>query len=95
MQELGLRGIVFFGDDLTDLDAFRALRELREEDNIAALRIAVLGSDTARVILEESDHTVASVEECAAVLLGIAARLSDQNAEPDEQVTPHIDVSVS
>src|ERR671912_2085907 len=30
-QDLGLRGIVFFGDDVTDVDAFRTLRELREE----------------------------------------------------------------
>ena len=80
VQELGLRGIVFFGDDLTDLDAFRALRALREEDNIAALRIAVLGPDTAQIIVEESDQTVASVEECAAVLLGVAARLSDHKS---------------
>src|SRR3954463_6730305 len=28
-QDLGLCGIVFFGDDVTDVDAFRALRELR------------------------------------------------------------------
>jgi trehalose 6-phosphate phosphatase len=78
VHDLGLRGIVFFGDDLTDLDAFRALRELRAAGDAATLRVAVLGPDTARVILDESDITVGSVEECASVLLGIAARLTDQ-----------------
>jgi trehalose 6-phosphate phosphatase len=77
VHELGLRGIVFIGDDLTDLDAFRALRELRAAGEVATVRVAVLGPDTARAILEESDLTVASVEECASVLLAIAARLSD------------------
>jgi trehalose 6-phosphate phosphatase len=85
VHELGLRGIVFFGDDLTDLDAFRALRELREDGKAVTLRIAVLGPDTARVILDESDVAVQSVEECATVLLGIAARLSDQSTTPDER----------
>lgn len=81
VHDLGLRGIVFFGDDLTDLDAFRALRELRELGGVATVRVAVLGPDTAPVILEESDLTVAGVEECAAVLLAVAARLSDEKTE--------------
>src|SRR3712207_3374814 len=45
-QDLGLRGIVFFGDDVTDVDAFRALRELREAGEAATLRVGVLGPDT-------------------------------------------------
>src|SRR3954447_23155463 len=58
VHDLGLRGIIFFGDDLTDLDAFRALGELRESGAPDTLRVAVLGPDTARVILDEADLAV-------------------------------------
>lgn len=94
VHDLGLRGIVFFGDDLTDLDAFRTLRDLREAGEAAALRVAVLGPDTARVILDEADLTVESVEACASVLLGIAARLADQNPTSEDEATAPFESNV-
>jgi trehalose 6-phosphate phosphatase len=94
VHDLGLRGIVFFGDDLTDLDAFRALRELREAGEAATLRVAVLGPDTARVILDEADLTVDSVEECASVLLGIAARLTNPAPESEVETADSIETNV-
>ncbi len=94
VHDLGLRGIVFFGDDLTDLDAFRTLRELREAGEAATLRVAVLGPDTARVILDEADFTVDSVEECASVLLGIAARLTNPEIESEDEPADAIKTNV-
>ena len=76
-HDLGLRGIVFFGDDVTDVDAFRALRELREVGEAATLRVGVLGPDTSPAVLAEIDLSVNGVPACAATLLALAARLAD------------------
>ena len=77
-QDLGLRGIVFFGDDVTDVDAFRALRELREAGKAATLRVGVLGPDTSPAVLAEIDLSVVGVPACAATLIALAARLADE-----------------
>ncbi|MFN8591219.1 MAG: trehalose-phosphatase [Thermomicrobiales bacterium] len=47
VHDLGLRSVVFFGDDVTDVDAFRALREMRAH-GVATLRVGVLGNGNAR-----------------------------------------------
>jgi trehalose 6-phosphate phosphatase len=75
-QELGLRGIVFFGDDVTDVDAFVALREMRESGQAETLRVGVLGSETSPLVFAETDLMVDGVSACAATLLALAARLS-------------------
>ena len=81
-QDLGLRGIVFFGDDVTDVDAFRALRELREAGEAATLRVGVLGPDTSPAVLAEIDMSLHGVPACAATLIALAARLSlEEEAE--------------
>ena len=77
-QDLGLRGIVFFGDDFTDVDAFRALRELREAAEAATLRVGVLGPETSPAVLAEIDVSVNGVAACAATLLALAARLVEE-----------------
>src|SRR5215217_1071003 len=76
--DLGLRGIVFFGDDVTDVDAFRTLRELREAGEAATLRVGVLGSETSPAVLAEIDVSVNGVAACAATLLALAARLAEE-----------------
>src|ERR671917_842505 len=81
-QDLGLRGIVFFGDDVTDVDAFRTLRELREVGEAATLRVGVLGPDTSPVVLAEIDMSVDGVPACAATLLALAARLAEEEGAP-------------
>src|SRR5918993_5952189 len=75
-QDLGLRGIVFFGDDVTDVDAFRALRELREAGEAATLRVGVLGPESSPAVLAEIDMSLYGVAACAATLIALAARLS-------------------
>src|SRR5215218_237121 len=81
-QDLGLRGIVFFGDDVTDVDAFRALRELREAGEAATLRVGVLGPDTSALVLAEIDMSVDGVPACAATLIALAARLALAEESP-------------
>jgi trehalose 6-phosphate phosphatase len=77
-RDLGLRGIVFFGDDVTDVDAFRALRELREAGEAATLRVGVLGPETPPAVLAEIDFSVNGVPACAATLLALAGRLAEE-----------------
>lgn len=77
-QDFGLRGIVFFGDDVTDVDAFRTLRELRQAGEAATLRVGVLGPETSPTVLAEIDVSVNGVAACAATLLALAARLAEE-----------------
>ena len=78
-RDLGLRGIVFLGDDVTDVDAFRTLRELREAGDAATLRVGVLGPDTSPAVLAEIDMSVDGVPACAATLIALAARLAEES----------------
>jgi trehalose 6-phosphate phosphatase len=77
VRDLALHGIVFFGDDVTDVDAFRALREIRESRDGATLRVGVLGTETSQMVRDEIDLAVQGVPACAATLLALAARLPD------------------
>lgn len=73
--DLGLRGLVFFGDDVTDVDGFRALHALRDEGLAVTLSVGVLGPETPEAVIAETDLHVHGVTACAATLLAIAARL--------------------
>ncbi|MFN8163751.1 MAG: trehalose-phosphatase [Solirubrobacterales bacterium] len=55
----GVDRAVYAGDDRTDLDAFRRLRELREGDELtAAVCVAIVSSEAPTELAEESDLTV-------------------------------------
>ena len=75
VHEHRLKGVVFLGDDLTDVDAFRAVRQLREAGDIDGLRVGVLAPETQPEVLAEADVTVPSVQACIALLHAIAERL--------------------
>ena len=75
----GLRGAVFLGDDVTDVDAFRAITRLRESGALAAgLSVGVLSADTNPAIVETADLLVHDVNEVAAVFVELAERLPDR-----------------
>ena len=61
VERFDLRGIIFAGDDLTDLDAVREVVRLRQ-DGLAALSIVVQHPDTLPELLEEADVVVQEVE---------------------------------
>lgn len=79
-DDLGLRGIIFFGDDVTDVDGFLALRELRETGAATAC-VAVLGPETPEAVLAAADLSVTGVTACALTLEAIAARLEAEGAK--------------
>jgi trehalose 6-phosphate phosphatase len=74
-QELGLAGVVYLGDDVTDVDAFRALGTLRSPD-IETLSVGVVSAETHAVVLDSADVLIDGVEGCVALLAGVAERIS-------------------
>lgn len=72
VAEHQLRGIVFIGDDLTDVDGFVALRTLRDAEEIATLRVGALAPETPQAVIDESDITVRGVPAVEALLAAIA-----------------------
>ncbi|MCE2465660.1 MAG: trehalose-phosphatase [Dehalococcoidia bacterium] len=59
----GLEAAMYIGDDLTDLDAFRAVDDLVNDGRCEGLKIGVVGADAPREIADEADYTLGSVGE--------------------------------
>lgn len=63
----------YAGDDRTDLDAFRRLRELQEEGRLsAAVCVGVLSAEAPAELAEESDLTVGGLDGWLAILEWLA-----------------------
>lgn len=74
VQRFELRGVVFAGDDRTDLDAVLEIVRLRQEGT-AALAIIVQHADTLPALLENGDMVVQGVEGMALLLREIVDSL--------------------
>jgi trehalose 6-phosphate phosphatase len=61
VEQFKLRGIIFAGDDRTDLDAILEAKKLRQE-GVAAYAIVVQHLDTLPALLEHADTLVQGVE---------------------------------
>jgi trehalose 6-phosphate phosphatase len=57
-----LSSVLVLGDDTTDVDAFLALRRLRDAGRVAGLAVAVRSEGTPAAVLEAADYTLASTE---------------------------------
>lgn len=71
-----IRGAVYLGDDLTDIDAFRALRSLREMGAAHTVSIAVAAPEVDERVLREADFRVegiAGVERLLAAVVDVLA----------------------
>ena len=69
VEDYGPEKALFIGDDTTDLDAFRALEELREEGVLQeTLRIGVRSDEGPPEIVSEADLVVDGVEGVGEVL---------------------------
>jgi trehalose 6-phosphate phosphatase len=72
IRERGLRGALYLGDDRTDLDAFRALRQLADEGVCQAVAVAVL-SPEAPPELAAADITLPDVSSVPGLLRWLLA----------------------
>jgi trehalose 6-phosphate phosphatase len=70
----GLRAVAFFGDDVTDLDAFRALHALRAEGIARTLAIGVGSVEGPPEVRAEADIMLEGVDEVERVLAALASR---------------------
>jgi trehalose 6-phosphate phosphatase len=68
VSEFALDGAVYIGDDTTDVDAFRAARQLREEGACYALALGVDSEETPESVREASDFLVWGVSEVESFL---------------------------
>lgn len=77
--ELGLAGVVYLGDDVTDVDAFRALKTLRSPE-VATLSVGVVSTETHPSVRELADVLIDGVDGCIALLAGVTQRLATSSS---------------
>jgi trehalose 6-phosphate phosphatase len=78
VREHALNGVVYFGDDVTDVDAFVAIRELRDSGAVTAESVAVLSAETHPLVSSMADVTVPGVEACVDLLASLADALNEK-----------------
>lgn len=74
IERFNLRGLVYLGDDLTDLEAFLAVGRWRAGGGLG-LTIAVAGPETPPEVAAAADKTLGSVEEVCRFLSRLALDL--------------------
>jgi trehalose 6-phosphate phosphatase len=72
IERHSLRSLVFFGDDVTDIDGFNTVRRLRDEGKIAGLNIAVVAPETSPEVAAAADVAIPGVECCIELLTALA-----------------------
>jgi trehalose 6-phosphate phosphatase len=69
-----LTGIIYLGNDLTDVDAFRAVQRLRES-NVPGLAIGVIEKETDPAVTENSDWQFHKVDDVIEFLSSLIQKL--------------------
>ena len=72
VAETGLNGVIYIGDDVTDVDAFRAIHSLLSWGRCRGLALGVVGADTPPEVEEEADFLLRGVPEVEELLRSIA-----------------------
>ena len=74
IRERGLRGALYLGDDRTDLDAFRALRQLAGEGVCQTVAVAVLSPEAPPELAAAADITLPDITFVPGLLRWLLAR---------------------
>lgn len=72
VAEGALRGVVYLGDDVTDVDAFRAVHALSAQGRCRGLAVGVVGADTPPEVEQEADFVLRGVSEVEELLRSLA-----------------------
>jgi trehalose 6-phosphate phosphatase len=75
IKEYGLRGAVFLGDDVTDLDAMRELRQMTRAEGVVGVNIGVAAPEAPADLAAMADVLVEGVDGVCALLVAVADRL--------------------
>lgn len=70
-----LTGVLYPGDDTTDVDAFRAIQAWRAETDGAGLALGAIGPETPDAVAKTADLHLAGVEDVAAFLRWLVGEL--------------------
>ena len=62
IKDYKLEGAIYLGDDLTDLDAFKAIHEARTSSDFQGLAIGVIGKEMPKELALSADLTVNGVD---------------------------------
>ena len=76
VTEYGLSGAIVMGDDVTDIDAFKAASSLSRQKGLASLAIAVVGTDSPPGLEQEADLTLSSVSEVEVFLSWLVEQMT-------------------
>ena len=63
-----LDAAIFLGDDMTDLDAMKTLRDMREHDSLRGISAVVADESTPEVLLSTADYTLDGVSSVETLL---------------------------
>ena len=63
IQEYSLQGGIYLGDDLTDVDAFRAIHTARRGLDFQGFAIGITSQETPGALAEEADFTLNGIED--------------------------------
>jgi trehalose 6-phosphate phosphatase len=77
LGQTGLRGVVFMGDDLSDVAVFREIARQRT-GGIAGLSIGVVDDETPGPVALEADVTVRGVEGIEELLTGLLRAIEEE-----------------
>jgi len=64
----GIKKGIYLGDDVTDLDAFRALKKLRNEEGFESILIGVVSTEGPAKIAKEADYLLKNVDQVEELL---------------------------
>jgi len=78
IRQRQLRGAVFFGDDVTDVDGFRALHRLCDELGLKGVAVAIRSAEVHPDVIAEADVVLSGVPDTVTVLNRIAELLQDR-----------------
>lgn len=70
----GIRGAIYFGDDYTDMDAFRALHHLSASGRVHCCSVAVLQTEAPADLARAADFALEQIAQVPALLAWLLAR---------------------
>ena len=72
IRDYNLNGAIYLGDDVTDIDAFKALRSASQEAGFQGITVAVTGPESPSGLLEEANFTLKGVSDVERFLKWLA-----------------------
>ncbi len=77
-----LKGVIFIGDDVTDVDGFRAMHRMRDDGLISSVAVAIRSEDVHPDVIAEADVVLEHVSETVVFLHRLADLLESGHGDP-------------